>query len=94
LRPAALQCGHLVREEAMIGKSDSTLADLSPRVQEVLGDFVEAARVAFGSDLRAVVLSRPAEIARLEQKRADQARRAPRPWWRIWWTWDSGINSS
>jgi NAD(P)-dependent dehydrogenase (short-subunit alcohol dehydrogenase family) len=57
LRPAALQCGHLVREEAMIGKSDSALADLSPRVQEVLGDFVEAARVAFGSDLRAVVLA-------------------------------------
>jgi len=35
----------------MIGKFDPALAGLPPRVQEVRGDFVEAARGAFGSDL-------------------------------------------
>ncbi len=29
-----------------------------------------------------------------ERKRAGQARHAPRPWWRRWWTWGSGITSS
>jgi len=40
----------------VISKADPTLADLPPQVQGVLGDFVTAARGAFGPDLRAVVL--------------------------------------
>src|SRR5262249_23016997 len=41
------------------------LADVPSRVREVLGDFVEAARGAFGSDLRAVVLYGSAAEGRL-----------------------------
>jgi predicted nucleotidyltransferase len=40
----------------MIDNSSQALADVPSRVREVLGDFVDAARGAFGSDLRAVVL--------------------------------------
>jgi hypothetical protein len=49
----------------MIEKSDPALANLPPRVQEVLRDFVEAARGAFGPDLRAVVLYGSAAEGRL-----------------------------
>jgi len=29
-----------------------------------------------------------------EAKRADRARRVPRPWWGRWWTWGSGTGSA